>query len=298
VYPAEFEYFSPSTLEEALELLARCGEDARILAGGQSLIPMMKLRIATPRYLVDVNRIASLTGLSREGDRLVFGALCRHADIAASRLVKDHLPLMHDAAWLTADVQVRNRGTIGGSLAHADPAGDWPAALLALDTEVTVAGPGATRTVPLARFLIGPFATDLAPNEMVTKVSVAVPSGRAGGAYVKFERRAGDFAVASAGVQIRLAGDPDRLESVAISLGALGPVPTRATAAEARLTGSDPNPAVLDEAARLVRAAAEPFDDTRGSADYKRHLAGVMFRRAFDAALRRARGESVRTLEP
>jgi carbon-monoxide dehydrogenase medium subunit len=296
VYPAEFEYFSPATVEEALELLTRCGEDARILAGGQSLIPMMKLRIASPRCLIDVNRIEALAGLARQGDRLVFGALCRHADIGASLLVKDHLPLMHDAAWLTADVQVRNRGTIGGSLAHADPAGDWPAALLALDTEVTIAGPGGTRTVALAEFLVGPFATRLASNEMVTRVSVGSPSGRSGGAYVKFERRAGDFAVASVGVQIDLSGE--RLRSVAISLGAVGPVPTRAHAAEARLAGRDPDPAILDDAARLVRAAAEPFDDTRGSADYKRHLTGVMFRRAFDVALRRAHGASLPTLAP
>jgi carbon-monoxide dehydrogenase medium subunit len=155
VYPAEFEYFSPSTLSEALELLSRHGEDARILAGGQSLIPMMKLRLARPRYLIDINRIASLTGLTHQDGRLVIGALCRHADAARSELLKHHLSILHDAACLTADVQVRNRGTIAGSLAHADPAGDWPAALLALETDVTLTSAGGadppTLRVPAAR---------------------------------------------------------------------------------------------------------------------------------------------------
>ena len=140
MYPGEFEYFAPGSIDEVLDLLAQHGDDAKILAGGQSLIPMMKLRIASPRYLIDVNRIATLAGFKQVGDRLVMGALCRHAEIAQSPLVRLRLPLMTDAASQTADVQVRNRGTVGGSLAHADPAGDWPAALLALDTTVTKIG--------------------------------------------------------------------------------------------------------------------------------------------------------------
>jgi carbon-monoxide dehydrogenase medium subunit len=295
VYPAEFEYFSPRTLDEALELLARYGEDAKILAGGQSLLPMMKLRIASPRYLVDVNRIETLAGLKRVGDRLVMGALCRHADIAASPLVREHLPIMRDAANLTADVQVRNRGTVAGSLAHADPAGDWPAALLALDTTVTIAGPDGIRTIPLPDFIVDAYTTQLGANEMVTEVSVAIPRQPSGGAYVKFEKRAGDFAVASVGVQL----EPDergRCGAVAVTLGALGPTPLRARAAEALLQGKAPSPDLLSEAARLVQQEAQPFDDTRGSVAYKRHLAGVLFRRAFAAAMDRARGSQVSTL--
>jgi carbon-monoxide dehydrogenase medium subunit len=293
VYPAPFEYFAPSTVDEALALLARYGEDAKILAGGQSLVPMLKLRIAGPRYLIDVNRIAGLGGLRLEGDRLVMGALCRHADVAGSPVVRDHLPLMRDAARLTADVQVRNRGTVAGSLAHADPAGDWPAALLALDTTVTIAGPDGVRDVPLRDFLLDAYTTQLAVTEMVTAVSVAIPPARSSGAYVKFEKRAGDFAVASVGVQVAV--DGDRCAAAAISLGALGAMPVRAAAAEQALQGSRASD-VLDDVERLVRDAAQPFEDTRGSVEYKRHLAGVLFRRAFAAAMARAGGKTIDTL--
>ena len=295
MFPAEFEYFAPKTVNEAVEMLSRHGDDAKVLAGGQSLIPMMKLRIASPRYLVDVNGIGELAGLRREGDRLVMGALCRHADVIASHLVREQLPLMHDAAQLTADVQVRNRGTVAGSLAHADPAGDWPAALLALDTHVTITGPAGTRTVPLGEFILDAYATQLGRGELITQVAVGIPSPRTRGAYAKFERRAGDFAVASAGVQVTLDGN-DRCADVAITLGAVGPAPFRARAAEQALKGRAPSESLLDSVVRQVSEAANPFDDTRGSVEYKRHLAGVLFRRGFGAALARARGESVPTL--
>jgi carbon-monoxide dehydrogenase medium subunit len=294
VYPAEFEYFAPRTVSEALDLLGRYGEDAKILAGGQSLLPMMKLRIAGPKYLIDINRIEGLDGLRREGDRLVIGALCRHADAAGSVLVREQLPIMTDAARLTADVQVRNRGTLAGSVAHADPAGDWPAALLVLDTHVQIAGRDGTRSVPLPEFIVDAYTTQLGVGEMVVGLSVAIPPQPAGGAYAKFEKRAGDFAVASVGVQIGL--DGDRCRSVAISLGALGPTAMRAHAAEESLQGHSPSADRLGAASQLVREAAQPFADTRGSVDYKRHLAGVVFRRAFAAALDRARGREIETL--
>ena len=297
MYPAEFEYFSPRTVDEALELLTRYGEDAKILAGGQSLLPMMKLRIAGPRYLVDVNRIEALAGLTRVGDRLVMGALCRHADIAASPIVREYLPIMWDAANLTADVQVRNRGTVAGSLAHADPAGDWPAALMALDTHVTIAGPDGIRAVPLLDFIVDSYTTLLGANEMVTEVSVAIPRQPGGGAYVKFEKRAGDFAVASVGVQIEL-DEREHCRAVAVALGALGPTPLRARGAESLLQGTSASDDLIDDATRLVQQEAQPFDDTRGSVAYKRHLAGVLFRRAFAAAMDRARGRTVETQHP
>ena len=283
MYPAAFEYYAPKTIDEAIALLSEHGDDAKILAGGQSLVPMMKLRIASPRVLVDVNGIAALNGLRREGNRLVIGALCRHADVAASPIVAGHLPLMLDAARQTADVQVRNRGTVAGSLAHADPAGDWPTALLALDTMVTVAGPAGTRVFALREFIVDAYTTRLGVNEIVTQITVGIPQGRTGGAYAKFEKRVGDFAVASCGVQLALDGD-GRCAAVAISLGAVGPTPLRASGAEAALTGHPPSDDRLDEAERLAREEAQPFADTRGSVDYKRHLAGVMFRRAFAAA--------------
>jgi carbon-monoxide dehydrogenase medium subunit len=295
MFPAEFEYFAPKTVSEAVELLSRYGDDAKVLAGGQSLIPMMKLRIASPRYLVDVNGIGALTGLRREGDRLVVGALCRHADVIASPIVREHLPLMHDAAQLTADVQVRNRGTVAGSLAHADPAGDWPAALLTLETHVTIAGPAGTRTLPLADFIVDAYTTQLEPNEIITQVAIALPSGRSGGAYAKFERRAGDFAVASAGVQVTL-DEHDRCAEVAIALGAVGPAPFRARAAEQALAGHAATDSLIQSIERQISDAATPFADTRGSVEYKRHLAGVLFRRAFATAMARARGETVATI--
>ena len=258
MYPAAFEYFAPRTVDEALELLARYGEDAKILAGGQSLLPMMKLRIASPRYLIDVNRIDGLAGLRREGDRLVIGALCRHADIAASPIVREHLPIMLDAANQTADVQVRNRGTVAGSLAHADPAGDWPAALMALDTD------GHDRRDERQRgrcrwptSSLTHIRRRLGAGEMVIEVSVGIPARPGGGAYVKFEKRAGDFAVASVGVQLGL--DGDRCRTVAISLGAVGATPIRARAAETLLQGKAISPDLLGEAEQLVRDAAEPF---------------------------------------
>jgi carbon-monoxide dehydrogenase medium subunit len=295
VYPGQFEYFAPASVEEVVTLLTRYGEDAKILAGGQSLMPMMKLRIASPKYLIDINRIDSLAGMRQAGDRLVFGALCRHAEIAESPIVNEYLPLMTDAAKLTADVQVRNRGSIGGSLAHADPAGDWPTALLALDTEVTIAGPEGARTTGLQEFILDAYTTQLASNEVLTEVSVPLSKRLRGGAYVKFERRAGDFAVASLGVQLEVT-ESGACERVAISLGALGAFPVRAARAEDVLRGKAPSPERVREAARLVREEAQPFEDTRGSVEYKRHLAGVLFERAFAAAFDRARGRAVDTL--
>jgi len=295
VYPAEFEYFTPRTVDEVLELLTRYSEDAKILAGGQSLLPMMKLRISSPRYLIDVNGIGALTGFKLERDRFVFGALCRHAEVAESLLIREYLPLMSDAASVTADVQVRNRGTLGGSLAHADPAGDWPVALLALGALVTITGPRGARTVPLDDFIVDAYTTQLAADEMLTDVSVPRPRQPCGGAYAKFEKRAGDFAVASIGVQIEL--DPGaHCRSVAVSLGALGPAASLARGVGELLEGRTASPDLLDEAERLVRAQADPFEDTRGSVEYKRHLAGVLFRRAFAVALDRARGRDVGAL--
>ena len=291
MYPSEFEYFAPRTIDEAIELLGRYGDDAKVLAGGQSLVPMMKLRIASPRYLIDINRIEGLGGVRRDGDRLMIGALCRHADILESALVRDVLPIMTDAAGHTADIQVRNRGTVAGSLAHADPAGDWPAVLAALDTTVTVAGPSGSRTIPLAGFIVDAYTTQLEPGEILVGLSVGIPPKPSGGAYVKFEKRAGDFAVASVAVQIELDGETCR--HVAISLGALGPTAIRAASAEQALQGHDLSEERLAAAARLVSEAADPFADTRGSVEYKRHLAGVLFRRAFAAALDRARGRDV-----
>ncbi len=216
--------------------------------------------------------------------------------IAASPLVREHLPIMIDAANLTADVQVRNRGTVAGSLAHADPAGDWPAALMALDTEVTITGPGGQRTRSLGG--LSSWTPTRPPSHRARwspRCRSAFRAPPCGGAYVKFEKRAGDFAVASVGVQLEL-GEDGRCRHTAISLGALGVVPVRASSAEELLHNRRPTDELLREAEHLVRGSARPFEDTRGSIDYKRHLAGVLFRRSFEVAASRAHGEAVRTL--
>jgi carbon-monoxide dehydrogenase medium subunit len=231
-------------VDEALALLSRYGEDAKILAGGQSLIALMKRRIAGPRYLIDVSGIQSLTGFEVVDERIVFGALCRHAEVAESTLIDQRLPIMTDAAKQTADIQVRNRGTLGGSLAHADPTGGRPAALLSVGAELTLTGADAVRTVSLEDFILDAYTTRLGAQEMVTAVSVPFPEPPCGGAYLKSEKRAGDFAVASVGVQLKLDGRGN-CRSIAVSLGALGAFPTRVRPAEQVLQGMAPSPPLL-----------------------------------------------------
>lgn len=295
MFPSEFEYFVPGSVDEVVSLLTKYGEDAKILAGGQSLLPMMKLRIAAPRYLIDVNRIPSLGGHRLEGNRLVFGAMCRHAEVIESPLVREHLPIMVDSASLTADVQVRNRGTIGGSLSHADPNGDWPTVLSAVGADMTIHGPSGVRTVPISEFILDAYTTAMGADEMLVQVAVPLWKRPCGGAYVKFERRAGDFAVASVGVQVEL-DDAGRCRRMAVALGAVGATPIRATEVEALFAGKAPTPDLLRQAEQIVARTAQPFEDTRGSVEYKRHLASVIFGRALPAAFDRARGKTVATL--
>jgi len=228
VKPPPFQYHAPTTLREALELLDSEGPDAKPLAGGQSLIPMMNLRLAWPPTLVDVNRVHELGGVRLEAGRLCVGAIVRQLELERSELVREHCPLLGEALRFVGHPATRARGTVAGSLAHADPAGDWPTALMTLDTTVTIAGRGTSRTMPLADFIVDAYTTRLGAGEMVTQISVGVPPRPGGGAYVKFEKRAGDFAVASVGVQLTL--DGDRCRGVAISLGAVGATPIRASA--------------------------------------------------------------------
>jgi carbon-monoxide dehydrogenase medium subunit len=290
MYPRPFEYFAPHTVEEAVSLLARHGEDARVLAGGMSLLPLMKLRLSAPRFLIDIKRVSGLSGIRAQDGRLVFGALTRHVEIEESSTVKARLPIMAEAAASIGDVQVRNWGTIGGALAHADPAGDWSPTLLALDGRVTCVGPRGERTLSVEELETGAYTTSLAADEIVTEVIVPLPAPSSGGAYVKFERKAGDFAVASAAVQVTL-DQSGACQTVGVGLGAVGLTAIRPHAAESLLTGRQPTDGLVKEAAEAVRAATECFEDTRGTVEYKRHLIGVLFARAFDAAVRRARGE-------
>ena len=204
MYPQKFEYFSPETLEDAVALLSKYGEEASVLAGGQSLIPLMKLRLANPKYLIHLGGIQGLSTIEEQDGMIAFGALTRHAEVEESALVKAKLPMMHDAVSMIGDVQIRNLGTIGGSLAQADPAGDMAPVLLALGAQVNTLSSSGKRTLKIQELIVDAYSTDLGEDEVVTQVRVPVPQQGSGGAYLKFERRAGDFAVASVGVQISL----------------------------------------------------------------------------------------------
>jgi carbon-monoxide dehydrogenase medium subunit len=272
-------------------MLEQGGEEARLLAGGQSLIPLMKLRLASVRHLVDLNFIPGLSYTRETDDVIRFGALTRHGEIEASA-VAQKVPILHDCAAGIADVQVRNRGTLGGSLAEADPSGDWAPCLLTLSSEVVCLGPQGERVVPLQEFITDAYTTVLGPSEMVREVVVHRPPPRSSGAYLALKRAAPVYATASAAVQVTLAED-DTCQNVGIALGAIGLTPIKAGEAEAELRGKQMTEKTLAAAAEAAMAAADPQSDKRGSAAYKRALVGVLVRRATEIAVRRARGERV-----
>lgn len=291
MYPSSFDYHRAVSCEQAVSLLNQLGDEARLLAGGQSLIPLMKMRLARPTALIDINFIPDLALIGHHDGELRFGALVRHADIEGSEIA-GAIPILHDCAAGIADVQVRNQGTIGGSVAEADPSGDWGAALLALDTSVHCVGNKGARSIALTDFFKDAYTTDLAHGELLREVRVKVPPKRSGGAYVAFKRCAPVYASASAAVQLTLDGQ-DVCKDVRIVLGCVGLTAIRAAAAEVELRGKSVNMKTMAKAAEAARAAAEPQSDMRGSADYKRTLVAALVRRALDIALRRARGESV-----
>ena len=271
-------------------MLAQLGDEAKLLAGGQSLIPLMKLRFANPRHLVDLNFISGTSYVKEENGALRFGALTRHAEIEASPAAAK-IPILHDCAAGIADVQVRNRGTIGGSLAEADPSGDWATALMTLSTEVRCLGASGGRTVPLADFIKDAYTTVLTHDELVSEVVVRAPPKGSGGAYLAFKRSAPVYPTASAAVQLTMDGDV--CKDAAITLGCVGLTAIKAKAAEAALRGQRINDKAITSAMEAARAAADPQSDMRGSADYKRTLVGALVKRAIDLAIRRARGEQV-----
>jgi carbon-monoxide dehydrogenase medium subunit len=291
VYPPAFRYHRADSLERAVELLQQLGEESRLIAGGQSLIPLMKMRLARPAALVDINRIPGLAGIERHDGEIRFGALARHAEIEDSAAASA-IPILHDCAAGIADVQVRNQGTIGGSLAEADPSGDWGAALLALETSVRCFGPKGERTIALPNFLKDAFTTALAHGELIREVIVKVPPKNSGGAYVAFKRSAPVYATASAAVQLTL-GDKDVCKEARIVLGCVDLTAIRAKDAEAELRGKSLSEKSIRAAADAARAAAEPQSDMRGSAEYKRALVAALVRRGIGIAARRARGEEV-----
>jgi carbon-monoxide dehydrogenase medium subunit len=287
--PAAFEYHSPSSLGEATALLARLGEEAKILSGGQSLIPLMKLRLAGPRHLVDINGIPDLAYVREADGFLKIGGLTRESDLEASELIRTRYPLLYDTTRVIADPLVRNLATVGGNLAHGDPANDHPAAMLALGAEVVAAGPGGERRIPLTSFFTGPFATALTPDEILVEIRVPVPAARSGGAYVKLERKVGDFATAAVAAQVTL-GANGTCERVGIALTNVGLTPIKADRAEAALTGTRPDDAAIKRAAQLAADAAQPTADLRGPVEYKKDLVSVLTTRAVRRALDRAGG--------
>ena len=284
--PGTFDYFAPSTLEEATRLLEQHGPDAKLLAGGHSLIPLMKLRLAAPRVLVDLNGVADLAGIEERDGHLRIGAMTRHAQLEASELISDRYPLIADAAAVIADPLVRNRGTIGGSLAHADPAGDLASVMTSLRAELVVVGPGGERTVPIDDFLVGLFTTALEPNEVLTEIRVPSPNGGSGGAYEKLERKVGDFATVAIAVQLTVRDGT--CQEAGIALTAVGPTNLRARQAEDSLRGGSLDEQSLRAAADLAAQEAQPAADLRGSEEYKRDMVRVLTVRALRRALERA----------
>jgi aerobic carbon-monoxide dehydrogenase medium subunit len=278
MYPSRFRYEAPRTLDEALALLAEHGDEAKILAGGQSLVPMMKLRFASPSVLIDINGLSDLAHHRGDADGgLAIGALCRHADLERSPVLLGAHPTMAAVAPLVADPIVRNRGTLVGSLCHADPQGDWAAALIALDGVVVAAGPRGRRTIRVADFVVGPFQNALAPGEIAVEARVPAAAGTRSGGYLKLERRVGDFATAAVAVAYETAGD--RVVRAGIALTGVGPTTIAATEAARVLVGTALEGEAIEEAARLAAAAAQPRTDHRGSAEYKRHVVATFVRR-------------------
>jgi aerobic carbon-monoxide dehydrogenase medium subunit len=290
MFPREFQYHRTSSLKEAARLLSQLGEDAKLLAGGQSLIPLMKLRFANPKHLVDLNFVPGTSYIKEENGSLLFGALTRHAEIEHSA-VAAKIPILHDCAAGIADVQIRNRGTIGGSLAEADPSGDWATVLLTQRVEVRCLGSAGERTIELKDFVLDAYTTALEHDELIKEVVVRKPSAGSGAAYVAFKRSAPVYPTASAAVNLEM--DGDICKDAAVVLGCVGLTAVKASEAEAALRGQKVDEKTITRAMDAAHAAADPQDDMRGSADYKRTLVAALVKRAIDVALRRARGEQV-----
>lgn len=284
--PASFEYAVPATLSEAFGLLTK-HPDAKILAGGHSLIPMMKFRVAQPALLIDINKVPDLAYIKEDAKWLKIGALTREADLDNTPLIRDKYPLLADATKVIADPLVRNMATVGGNLAHADPANDHPAVMLAYDAVVIVTGTKGSREVPITKFFTGPFTPDIAHGEILTEIRIPLRKAGDGGCYLKIERKVGDYATAAVGVFVRL-GAKGVCEYAGIGLTNLGLMPIKATAACKALMGGPLSDAKIREAAQLASEAAEPTSDWRGTEEYKRALVKTLTVRALRQAVKRA----------
>jgi len=287
--PASFDYHSPKTLAEAIGLLSKYRDDAKVLSGGQSLLPLLKLRLGSASHLVDIGRIPGLENIQEEDGFLKIGGRVRESEIEHSDLVRRRYPILADTAAVIADPLVRNLATVGGNLAHGDPANDHPATMLALGATIVATGPKGERTIPIEKFFTGLFETALERDEILTEIRIPVPPPKSGGAYVKLERKVGDFATAGAAAQVTL-GSAGEVVRAGIGLTNAALTPVKATDAEKFLQGKKPDDATIAEAAKRAAAATDPSPDRRGTVEYKTEMARVLTTRALKRAVTRAQG--------
>ncbi len=287
MYPASFEYLAPTQLAEAVEFLRRFGDDAKLLAGGQSLVPMMKLRVARPKVLIDIHRIADLNYIREESDAIRLGAMTRHVQIEESSLIREKIPMLAEAASKIADTQVRNRGTLGGGLVQADPCGDYGAVVLALNAQMKCVGTRGERVIPATDFFTFAYTTALETDEILTEIVMPLPDKCSAGVFLKLEKVAGDFAIASAAVQLSL-DSGGACNEIGIGVTGAGTVPQKAWSVESLLRGKTMTSALIDQAGQMIQESAEPIEDLRGSAAYKKKVLSAILRRAIREALQRA----------
>jgi len=282
MYPPNFEYVKPTSVDEVLDLLAKHEYEAKIVAGGQSLIPMMKLRFVNPELLIDINGLQGLDTITENGE-LVIGAMCRHSRLADDAMLAQKYPLIPSTGRLVADPLIRNLGTVGGSLVHADPRADWPSVMLAMNATLVARSRAGEREIPIADFIAGPLTVNLQPTEMLTAIKIPRPQGRSGGHYIKLERKIGDYATAAAATHLVL-DDQGRISYAGIGLTGVGSVNIKATDAEQSLLGQAPSESLFAQAGELAAKATSPKTDVRGTATYKRHLTSVYVRRSLQKA--------------
>ncbi|HRI61705.1 MAG TPA: xanthine dehydrogenase family protein subunit M [Saprospiraceae bacterium] len=285
--PQAFEYDSPASVAEAIALLQRYGSDAKIMSGGHSLLPMIKLRLATPERIIDISRIKGLAYIREEGGFLKIGALTREAQLDESDLIARKYPIIHDATKMIADPSVRNLATVGGNLAHGDAANDHPAVMLALHAEIGVTGPGGQRTIPIDEFFLGFFTTALQPDEILTEIRIPIPPAGSGGAYLKLERKVGDYATAGVAAQLSVGSD-SVCQSVGIALTNVSAASMRAQRSEAALKGQKLTDDLIKKAAIMAAQDCDPNPDLRGSIEYKRSIVKTLTERAIKIAIERA----------
>lgn len=288
--PPSFQYHSPNSVDEAITLLSQYGDEAKLLAGGHSLLPMMKLRFAEPEHLIDINNIDALKGIREENGEIVIGAMTTETEIINSELLQAKIPLLPQVARQIGDPQVRNRGTIGGDIAHGDPGNDHPAIMLALEATFTLIGPNGSRQVAASDFFLGTFYTALEAAEILSEIRIKPMAPGTGASYCKLKRKNGDFATAAAAAVVSMSGN--QCQSACVSLTNAAPTAVRAEQAEAALRGQAVNDNLIEQAVQCAKDACDPADDLRGDAEYKRHMAGEMARRALHQAIKNAGGRA------